>query len=136
MSMDRLPIIVSSSTLHEHFMENNYTGDLLHIDYVTSPGGTIRRLQKMWHIDYKNETKAMDILLVAGLNDFRSPNNIIMEHVQNFNSAVKMQSNLFHPEAPSTFRVATLLPAPQFVWFSGNGPFPNAAYINLSLIHI
>ena len=77
MSMERLPIIVSSSTLHEHFIENNYTGDEIHIDYVTSPGGTIKALQHMWHIDYNNEKKAMDVLLIAGLNDFRSPNNTL-----------------------------------------------------------
>ena len=35
---------------------------------------------EMWHLNYRNKTKAMDIILIMGLN-FHSPNNIIMERM-------------------------------------------------------
>ena len=32
-------------------MEADYTGDKLHIDWLTSPGATIQTLEYMWRLD-------------------------------------------------------------------------------------
>ena len=64
----RLCICLSSSTLNEFWMEG-YTGDLIHVDWVTSPGAKIEDLLHMWKADYKDEKKPMDLLLVCGLNN-------------------------------------------------------------------
>ena len=46
-------------------------------------------------------------------------------------STVMAQSAKRHPPSnSSTFRVATLLMAPQFVWFPDNGPVPRRGYVN------
>ena len=41
----RIKLIISSSTLHEFWKEGNYAGDPVHVDWITSPGGTIQSLQ-------------------------------------------------------------------------------------------
>ena len=45
---ERLKICLSSSTLHEFWMEAGYGGDQLHIDWVTSPSATIQSLENMF----------------------------------------------------------------------------------------
>ena len=113
----RLRICLSSSMLHEQWMECNYKGDEEHVDWVTSPGATVQTLHTMWYTDYTNENRDMDILLVASLDNFGTESiNEIMENIQNFNSTVKTQSLQYHPTWPSTFRVATILHAPKFYW--------------------
>ena len=124
--MTRIPILISGSTVHEHYMEGGYPGDEQHVDYLTSPGAKIEDLEHMWLLDYADEKKPMDILLIGGLNNFRKDSvEQMMAKFKKFNDAVMSHSAARHPATnSSTFRVATLLLAPQFVWFDDNGDMP------------
>ena len=95
-------------------MDAGYKGDVVHIDWLTSPGATIQSLEYMFRLDYHHETRPMDILLVAGLNNvLRGENDDrIMARLHSFYSVVKDQSEKYHPEQPSTFSVATFLYPP------------------------
>ena len=115
----------------EHFLENDYKGDRIHIDYETAPGAKIKTLEQMFRQSYGEEKRGMDVLLIGGLNDFKfDSNSLIMKKIRDFNLTVKRQADLHHPDNPSTFRVATFIMAPQFCWFPDNGPLPNPDYEN------
>ena len=128
----RIPIIISGSTVHEHYMEGDYVGDNMHVDYLTSPGAKIEDLLHMWRLEYNDERKPMDIVLIGGLNNFKTDSNKkMMEKFRDFADAVRNHSAKNHPPSEaSTFRLTTLLLAPQFVWFDGNGDKPTPDYDN------
>ena len=130
--MARIPILISGSTVHEHYLEGGYPGDQHHVDYLTSPGAKIEDLEHMWRLDYADENKPMDILLIGGLNNFKNDSvEQMMTKFKNFNNTVMSHSDARHPATnASTFRVATLLLAPQFVWFDDNGDMPGYPYVN------
>ena len=131
LSTSRINVILSGSTVHEHFLWEDYKGDLVHIDYETAPGAKIETLEQMFINSYQLEKCGLDILLIGGLNNFKfDTNDEIMEKIRHFSETVKAQSDTNHPDNPSTFRVGTLLMAPQFVWFPGNGPKPHKNYVN------
>ena len=129
---ERLKVCLSSSTLHEFWMDAGYKGDVVHIDWLTSPGATIQALEYMFRLDYHHETRSMDILLVAGLNNvLRGENDDkIMARLHSFYEVVKDQAEKCHPDQPSTFTVATFLYPPQLAWFPDNGPYPYPTYNN------
>ena len=120
----RLPVLVSSSVLHEHFL-SDYEGDKVHMDYVTAPGAKIEELEQMWEREYREVKKEIDVLLVAGGNNIRSDSlSQFMHRVHNFLNTVMAHNK------NNTFRVATLLMSPCYVWFEGNGPVPTPGYDN------
>jgi len=53
-----------------------------------------------------------------------------MSHIRKFHEQVKKQSELFHPEDPSTFAIATLLYPSKYCWFKDDGPLPSKNYQN------
>ena len=118
--------------MHEFFMENDYEGDRRHVDWVTAPGATIQMLHHMWSIEYGQERRPMNLLIVAGLNNILNgdSNSDIMHHLQDFRTAVKKQSLEHHSSVLSTLRVATLLLPPQLCWLNGDGKIPHAYYNN------
>ena len=64
--------------VHEHYMEGEYAGDNMHIDYLSSPGAKREDLLHMWRLDYDDEKKPMDIVIIAGLNNFKKDSNEAM----------------------------------------------------------
>ena len=127
----RIKICLSSSTLHEFWIEGWYGGDKTHIDWLTSPGATIQSLEYMFRLDYHHEKKGMDVLLVAGLNNVKNESvDTIMERIRAFGDTVITQAEEYHPEQPSTFHVATLPYPSQFCWFPADGPLPYQNYDN------
>ena len=72
----RIKLCMSDSTLHmfwdpPHGSQHSvrYEGDSHHTDYVTIPGAKIETLQQAFMIDYSEETRGIDVLVVAGLNN-------------------------------------------------------------------
>ena len=106
---ERLKILVSSSTMHEYFYGGKYTGDKIHIDYVTIPGATIQILEKAWRRDYEAEKRPMDVIVVAGLNNVKNETVArIMKHIEEFCDTVRVQSTEHHPGKPSTFSFSSI----------------------------
>ena len=123
---DRLKVCVSSSTLHEYWRHGNYAGDTVHIDYCTIPGAKIQDLALAWRADYRHEKRPMDVVCVAGLNNIKlESEDRIMERIDSFARTVRIQSENYHPESPSTFTFATMFLPPQFTRFPRNGRHPD-----------
>lgn len=129
---ERLKIVVSSSTLHGVHRSMNYKGDEIHVDYCTIPGATIKSLMDAWWVDYHRYTQAMDILLVAGLNNIckGDSDNEVMRQIKNFANTVDHQSEIHHPTNLSTFCVASMIYPPKLTWFPKNGTIPRYMKIN------
>ena len=114
----RLKVSLSSSQLHEFWNDKSYEGDRRHVDWVTSPGGTIDSLMHCWLVDYEKERKPQDILLITGLNDIIQGNaETFMEKLEFFWKVIKEQSVKYHPNSMSTFACATLVYVPQLCKF-------------------
>ena len=137
---NRIKICVSDSTLHQFFAPpgytatNQYTGDNMHVDYVTIPGGTLDTLSNAFRLDYivKEHTRPLDVVLVGGYNDLvqgHSRDFIVWELQKFANMVLEAGSNL-HPDSPNTVAIATLMYPPQLAWFPDNGPYPTYNYTN------
>ena len=70
---------------------SGYEGDEIHIDYLTIPGATVRELEHAFMAEYGNVHRAVDVLLVAGLNDILrgAKESEILEDIQHFSDSVK-----------------------------------------------
>ena len=104
----RLKICVSPSTMHEFWMDDQYEGDKLHIDWCTSPGADLSTLEHMWRVDYGDVTVPMDVLIIGGLNDIikNRTREQFMESVESFYKAVAAKEG-------STFVMAPMFYPPQ-----------------------
>ena len=107
--------------MYEFWKFRGWVGDSLHIDWITKPGATIQSLNKMWQVDYGKESRAQDVLVVAGLNNGLRGESIdtIMEHINMFYKDVRKQGKAFLHKNGPTFSVAMLL-CPNKGWI----PFP------------
>ena len=81
--------------MYEFWKFRGWMADSSHIDWITSPGATIQSSHKMWQVNYGQESRAQDVIVVAGLNNVLRGEFIdtIMEHIK-------------------------------IVWLNGDGPFP------------
>ena len=104
----RLKIVLSSSTLHNFWLEG-YEGDIDHVDWSTSPGATIQTLLHMWRSDYRNEKKPMDVLVIGGLNNILRGETVdkIMARFEEFFHAVELQGQKQHGNNRNTFAITT-----------------------------
>ena len=50
---------------------SGYISPVNHVDFLTSPGARIENLREMWRIEYGEERRGCDILVVAGLNNMK-----------------------------------------------------------------
>ena len=127
----RLRIVLSSSTLHDFWIEG-YEGDLVHVDWSTSPGATIQDLLLMWRADYWGETKPMDVLVIGGLNNLLRGENEdrFISRLDDFYNAVVAQGEKRGHRNKNTFAVATLFYPPILCWFEKNGRIPHKEYTN------
>ena len=136
----RIKIVVSDSTLHQFFAPpgytdtNQYSGDTMHVDYVTIPGATLDTLTNAFRLDYivKQHTRPLDVVMVGGYNDLvvgHSRDFIVWELQRFANKVLEAGSNL-HPDSPNTVAIATLMYPPQLAWFPDNGPYPYSNYVN------
>ena len=128
----RRKICLSSSLLHEFWARRNhnntsvYEGDRSHVDYITIPGGKIMDLINAWKVEYFQDTKPMDVILIAGLNNLikgYSADEMLREydHLVQF---VHYQAHKHHPELHNTCTIGTLYYAPQLCWLPAKGKCP------------
>ena len=109
----RYPVLVSSSILINWQgirSMSGYEGDEIHIDYQTIPGATVRELEHAFMAEYGNVHRAVDVLLVAGLNDILrgATDHEILEDIQHFRDSVKSISARSGELYQGSFAAATL----------------------------
>ena len=135
---DRVKIVLSDSTLHSFFAPPSqtaqlYSGDRIHVDYVTIPGADITTIANAFRLDYveKPQRRPLDVAIVAGYNDLIAGNsrNYIMEQLSNLTDLVKLAGLRLRTE-PNTVAVSTLMYPPKLAWFTDNGPVPYPGYVN------
>ena len=134
-SLSRLKICVSASALHEFWAPRGanviYEGDKNHIEYITIPGAKIIDLVEAWKIEYFQERRPMDVLVVAGLNNLvqgYKPDSLLRDY-DYMVQTVMHQAKKFHPEVLNTCAIATLYYPPQLCWFPDQGMCP-PGYVN------
>ena len=136
---DRIKVCLTSSILHQYWApprsENlalQYGGDKLHIDHIGIPGATIDILTKAFRVDYEEERRGMDVVIVAYYNDFlkgRSARSILRSYDWLLH-VLKSQARHYHPDHPNTLAIATLPYPPQLCWYHDDGPYPTPHYQN------
>ena len=136
---ERIKLCLSDSTLHMFFAppdkpgeQLHYEGDRVHVNYVTIPGSKVEDLQQAFRLEYERETRGIDVLVVAGLNNLVKGDKVdeLVTKFGQFRDIVEWQARKHHPDIKNTFAVATLLYAPQLCWFPDNGPLPSPYYKN------
>lgn len=82
--------------MHEFCKFRGWMGDSSHIDWITSPGAKIQSLHKMWQMDYGQESRVQDVLVLAGLNNVLRGESIgtIMEHINKAKLSIKKMDQL------------------------------------------
>ena len=53
-----------------------------------------------------------------------------MDRIKEFQKEIEDQSQIYHPDDPSTFAVSTLLYPSKYCWFPGDGEVPSKHYDN------
>ena len=140
---ERIKLCLSDSTLHMFFtlttphpdkpgQQLPYKGDIVHVNYVTIPGSKVEDLQQAFRLEYEKETRGIDVLVVAGLNNLVKGDKVdeLVTKFGQFRDIVEWQATKHHPDIKNTFAVATLLYAPQLCWFHDDGPLPSPSYKN------
>ena len=128
----RRKVCLSSSILHEFWAPRDhrsspvYEGDRSHVDYITIPGGRISDLTNAWKIEYFQDSRPMDVILIAGLNNLikgYTPDEMLREydHLVQF---VHYQAHKYHSELHNTCTIGTLYYPPQLCWLPGKGNCP------------
>ena len=121
---------MTSSTLAEYWQPLDtsveFAGDEIHIDWLCIPGATINVLSTAWEIEYLEEKKPMDVMLIAGLNDVIKGKTgpAIASAFKHFVDLVIWQGNQYHPDQPNTCAVGTLIYPPQICWLEDDGAVP------------
>ena len=136
---ERIKLCLTDSTLHRFFVppekdgqQLQYEGDKEHVDYVSIPGGKVEDLLHAFRVEYENETRAIDVLVVAGLNNILRGDKVeeLVTKFDRLRRHVMWQAEHHHPDTQNTFAVATLLYAPQLCWLPDDGPLPSPTYKN------
>ena len=127
---ERTKVVLSDSTLHKFFApptptKTSYSGDTLHVDYVTIPGATLETIFHAFKIEYSHHTKPMDLFIVAGYNDLirNTDREVIIDKINEFVEYVRALTN--EDNTTNTVTIGTFLYPPQLAWFENNGPEPN-----------
>merc|ERR1712015_310664 len=112
---NRYPLLVTSSFLNAwrapyQSGTDQYEGDLIHLDEICIPGGKIEDLHHAFKSEYAKFKRPVDVLLAAGLNNFkRDEPDVIMAKIRAFKATV------FNRRDGSTFAVCTIPFAPHLV---------------------
>ena len=124
----RLKICITSSVLSEHWLSSNdeNSGDAIHINWICIPGATINQLTTAWEVEYFNEKRPMDIMLIGGINNIirGSSGPSIVNAFRHFVNLVDYQGEKYHPEEPNTCVIGPLYYPPKLCWFEDDGQVP------------
>ena len=76
----------------------------IHTGSITIPGAKMKTLQQAFHIEYGKETRGIDVLVVAGLNNILRGHSgeALMRKIDLFRNTVMKQSAHFHPKSPNS----------------------------------
>ena len=118
----RLRVIVSSSTLHNVHLIDEYKADH-HYDLLTICAGTIKMARINFQHSYNNSKIGLDIAVAVGLNDVRKRNpvafRIEMHKWHKWINAQEIKHGVKH-----TLAFIEMLRPPMFVWFPSDGEAP------------
>jgi hypothetical protein len=117
-SSTRIPLLVSSSTLHAWagHSRSDYPGTPFHLDYLTVPGARLDDLRQAVFAEYSKSELPIDITLVAGLNDVMQ--NRSLEDIFYDLSRFKSMVQEWNPE--NTFAICTLPYPPKITYLKGD----------------
>ena len=132
----RTKLIISDSTLHLFFAPpdgnvGEYTGDILHTDYLTIPGASLHTLTNAFRIEYVDTEhgRPLDVCIVAGYNDLvRNYDKEYLLH--KLQKLADMIVGATVGQVKNTVAISTLMYPPQLAWFPDNGPVPYPGYLN------
>lgn len=127
----RTKVLVSDETLHPFFAppahnpEHHYSGDLMHVDYITIPGASINELAAAFQAEFVNKQarKPLDVVLVAGYRELRLGHSIadIEERFRSF--ADQVLAAKVNGEN-NTVAISDFIFLPSLAWFPDNGQMP------------
>ena len=139
----RLKVVVSDSTLHQffappgHTADLQYSGDIIHIDYLTISGADIRTLAFAFKREYIDipPGRPMDVVLVAGYTDLINDvdRELMMLNYRVFADIVggsERRASDYDPNVTNSVVITTLMYPPRVAWLSDDGDFPYDGYIN------
>ena len=125
----RLKVCVTSSALAEYWMSEKvkFSGDDFHIEWICIPGATINQLSAAWEIEFGDESRPMDVLLVGGLTNVikETPGLVIVRAYKHFIDIVQWQGEQNHPDEPNTCAIGTMYYPPSLCWLDDDGPAPS-----------
>ena len=126
-------MLITNGTLHHYWLPYDperslYDGDSVHVDQISIPGATINDLFTAFWVDYGDESRGLDVVLAAGVDDimqgkktehgFRA-NNMI-EDLRWFKNSVVNKL----PARKNTFAIATMVYPPKLCHLPDDGPMP------------
>ena len=126
----RSKLVVSDSTLHMFFSppgrtDIQYSGDLIHADYISIPGASIQALTRAFKYEFIDHPQVVpvDVVLIAGYKELLDgcSRTEIMESFRHFSDTVMKAGN---PEAPNTVAISDFLFPPRLTWLPDNGQIP------------
>ena len=134
---NRVKIVVSDSAMHQfyappgHVQSQQYSGDSLHIDYLTIEEANLKTLNNAFHkeyLDFPPTDKPMDVVLVAGYQDLLEGNsrNYIIKKMHQFAHMIRgkdREQNKSRQESNSV-AIASLVYPPALAWLPDDGPLP------------
>ena len=138
----RLKLVISDSSLHHFFAPPGssntlqYSGDSIHIDYLTIAGADLDSLINAFRLEYMSEMqeRPMDVVVVAGYSDLveeRSRYDILNKlHILVHTVMDETRARNLPPDEGNSVAVGTLMYPPQLAWLPADGPFPYKGYKN------
>ena len=138
---ERLKILMTDSYLHEFWIQRSggplYEGDAIHVDHVSIPGARVSDLLHAWKCEFRDETRAMDVVLLAGFNNLLRPKQgegfagtQLFSEMVDFKSTVLAQGIIQDYEVDNTFVVGTLPYPPQLCRLPGQEQVPHSEFVN------
>ena len=142
---ERIKILVSNSIMHQYWLPKTdgvqYEGDSLHIDQITIPGGLVEELRLAFMVDFDDDIRGLDVILVAGTDDVLSgqytdrgfsgfTGTHIVADFKRFKETVLDQARRCHPEISNTFAIATIPSPPSLCHLPDEGPLPNPDFVD------
>ena len=126
----RMPLLITSSTLNDyHGTFNNipFSGDKIHCDVLSVPGGNFKSLRRAFLAEYSNYPVPLDVICTLGLNDVANApinnNNIAAAHVDINLTAMELRDAVLEcsPEGfQNSFALCTLPFPPKFTSVTAN----------------
>ena len=102
----------------------NYGGDLLHIDFLTIPGASVKHLRHAWNVEYRKPSSKIpvDVLLLAGTNDLMQSSNATNVQSVLSDDMWKLRFDIVHANHMSSFAICTPPLAPKLIHLPEDPP--------------